>query len=136
MSDVAATMPPQNDGGTAPIEGLHTIDELDRRTRPFKRYTAIREAILSDLGGEEVVSEVRKQLVSKFATLAMRLEAFEAAAMAGVEIDADLFGRTSGHLRRLAEAIGLSRVPRDVTDLQTYLGQRDRQASDAEGAAA
>jgi hypothetical protein len=92
-----------------------SLDALDRRTRPFKRYETIRGAVLADMGGEENVSEVQKQLVSKFATIAMQLEIMEAAAIDGDTIDVDLFGRAAGHLRRIAEALGLERRQRDVT---------------------
>ena len=119
----------QSGTGSASIEGPSTIDALDRRTRPYKRYLAIRAAVIDDLGGEIALSEVQKQLVSKFATLALQLEVFEAAAMAGQAIDAEAFGRSAGHLRRLAEAIGLRREPRDVTpDLHTYLRSKEAAA--------
>jgi hypothetical protein len=119
-----APMQPNNGAGIAPMEGLCRIDELDKRTRPYRRYLAIREAIMADLGGEEALSEVKRQLVSKFATLALQLEVAEVVALAGQAIDAEAFGRTAGHMRRLAEAIGLGRRARDVTDLQDYLAAR------------
>jgi hypothetical protein len=67
------------------------------------------------MGGEENVSEVQKQLVSKFATIALQLEVMEAAAIDGNEIDVDLFGRAAGHLRRIAETLGIERRQRDVS---------------------
>jgi hypothetical protein len=106
------------------VEGLLTIDALDRRTRAYKRFVAIRSAIIEDLGGEDALSEVQRQLVSKFATLSLQLEATEAAALAGQAIDAEAFGRAAGHLRRLAEVIGLQRRPRDITSLTDYLTAR------------
>jgi hypothetical protein len=67
-------------------------------------------------------TEIQRQLVGKFSTLALQLEALEAAAIEGDEIDLDLFGRCAGHLRRIAETLGLKRQPRDVTgDLKGYL---------------
>jgi hypothetical protein len=44
--------------------------------------------------------------------------------MAGQTIDPEAFGRATGHLRRLAETIGLHRRQRGVTDLNTYLASR------------
>jgi hypothetical protein len=118
---------------TGVINGLLSIDALDRRTRPFRRYEAIRGAVLADLGGEESTSEVVRQLISKFATLALQLEVMEAAAINGDEIDVDQFGRAAGHLRRIAETLGLRRVPKDVPDLHTYLAAK---ATEHEGEAA
>jgi hypothetical protein len=94
---------------------LLSIDALDKRTRPFKRYETIRAAVLSDMGGEANVGEIQRQLISKFATLALQLEVLETAAIEGKPVDLDLFGRCAGHLRRIAETLGLKRVPRDVT---------------------
>ena len=129
----AAQIPPQNGASITQMDGLLTIDALDRRTRAYRRYTAIRDAVLEDLGGEGALSEVQRQLVSKFATLALTLEITEAAALAGQTIDAEAFGRVAGHLRRLAEAIGLERRAREVTDLRDYLAAR---AAGDEGATA
>jgi hypothetical protein len=103
------------------LGGVLSIDALDQRRRPYRRYESIRSAVLADMGGEENVSEVQKQLISKFATLALQLENQEAAALAGNEIDVDLFGRCAGHLRRIAEALGFKRVPREVPNLAQYL---------------
>lgn len=95
--------------------GISSIQALDKRTRSFKRYSVIVGAVLADMGGTENVSEIQRQLIAKFATLALQLEAMEAAAIEGNEIDLDLFGRCAGHLRRIAEALGINRIPRDVT---------------------
>ena len=118
------------------VGGLLSLDALDRRTRPFKRYETIRGAVLADMGGEENVSEVQKQLVSKFATIALQLEIMEAAAIDGNEIDVDLFGRAAGHLRRIAEALGMQRVARDVTTSTLEEIADEIAAEEAERAAA
>jgi hypothetical protein len=100
------------------------IDALDKRTRPFKRYEAIRSAVLSDMGGEANTSAIVKQLISKFCTLAMQLEQIEALALEGVPIDLDLFGRCSGHLRRIGETLGLQRIPVDLNGINDDTRQR------------
>jgi hypothetical protein len=119
------------DPDTRAINGLLSISELDRRTRPYKRYFTIRSAVLADMGGEENTSEIQRQLISKFATLALTLEQQEAAALAGDEIDVDLFGRCAGHLRRIAEVLGLRRVPRDVPTLAEHLAKLTLEAEAA-----
>jgi len=125
MPEETRTIQPQSGATGTSVDGLLTIDGLDRRTRAYRRYLTIKSAILEDLGGEEHLSEVQRQLVSKFATLALHLEATEAAALAGQTIDGDAFGRAAGHMRRLAEAIGLERKARDVTPaLADYVAGR------------
>jgi hypothetical protein len=110
----------------APIAGTLCLDSLDRRTRPYRRYQAINGAVLVDLGGEDQTSEIQRQLVSRFATLALSLEAMEASAIEGSSIDLDLFARGAGHLRRIGEALGMKRTPRDVTGLGHILGGAHR----------
>jgi hypothetical protein len=110
------------------LGGVLSIDALDKRTRSYRRYETIRGAVLSDLGGEDNTSEIQRQLISKFATLALQLEEMEAAALAGNEIDVDLFGRCAGHLRRIAEALGFKRVPKDVPTLAEHLARLTLQA--------
>lgn len=89
-------------------------DGVDSRRRPYRRYGVIKGAIVSDLGGDECVTELQRQLISKFAAMAMQLEAMEAAAVAGEPIDLDLFGRITGHCRRIAETLGLQRRARTI----------------------
>ena len=115
------------------VRGLLSIDALDKRTRPFRRYEAIRGAVLADMGGEENTSEVQRQLISKFATLALQLETLESAAIEGIAIDLDLFARCASHLRRIAETLGLRRVPKDVTSL-SLADIADRIAAEEEAA--
>lgn len=106
----------------APVGVASTLADLDQRQRPFRRYRAISAAILGDMGGADQISEVQRQLVSRFAMLALTLEAMEASAIEGNALDLDLFARGAGHLRRIGEALGMRRVPRDVTPtLETYL---------------
>jgi hypothetical protein len=122
MAADTAEQPPGYGLETKGIAGVLSIDALDKRTRPYRRYVAIRGAVLSDMGGEANVTEVQRQLVSKFATLALQLEVLESAAIEGSQIDLDLFGRCAGHLRRIAETLGLRRVPREIVPtLREYI---------------
>jgi hypothetical protein len=110
--------------------GVLSIDSLDKRTRAYRRYVSIRGAVLADMGGEANTTEVQRQLISKFATLALQLEVLESAAIEGGPIDLDLFGRCAGHLRRIAETLGLRRVSRDVTlNPLAYAADREREAA-------
>jgi hypothetical protein len=69
----------------------------------------------SDLGD---MSEAERSIVRRIATLTVEMERMELAfALAeGAEPDQlDLYQRTANSHRRLLEAIGLKRVPKDVT---------------------
>ncbi len=71
---------------------------------------------LSDLGGDEAVSEAERSIVRRAAVLTVELERIEAKFAVGeaAPTDLDLYQRTAGNLRRLLEAVGLERRPRDV----------------------
>lgn len=129
MPAEAPRIPTGSTPDDAEVGGLLTIDALDRRTRPYRRFVAIRENIISDLGGMDMLSEVQLQLVTRFSTLALQLEMTEAAALAGQAIDPEAFGRSAGHLRRLAEAIGLERRARTVPDLRDYIAAKQEARS-------
>jgi hypothetical protein len=89
-----------------------------------------------DLGGEAFVSESEKRLIRRAAMLTLQCEYFDAkfATTDDVADKADLecYQRVSNTLRRLLEALGLQRRPRDVTPtIDAYLDGRARpQAND------
>jgi hypothetical protein len=132
MATTMTEQPPTYDLDTRVL----SIDALDKRTRPYRRYETIRAAVLADMGGAENTSEVQRQLISKFATLALQLELLEAAAIDGDKIDVDLFGRASGHLRRIAETLGLRRVPVAVPTLAEHIAKLEREQVADEASAA
>src|ERR1019366_5511752 len=123
MSLEAAEKQPDTDAGIGVIECLLSPDAMDKRTKPYKQFAAIVDALESDLGGD--LTEIKKQLVRRLATLAVGCEAQDAAALCGEPIDPDLYGRVAGHMRRLSETLGCERVARDVThDLRGYLAAK------------
>jgi hypothetical protein len=124
MAIDSAPIAPECTPATRAVGGSLTIDGLERRTRAYRRYEAIRGAVLGDLGGEQNTSEIQRQLIRRFSTLALQLELMEAAALDGDKLDLDLFGRGAGHLRRIAEALGLGRVAKDVPSLSAYLASK------------
>jgi hypothetical protein len=73
---------------------------------------------LSDLGGAENTSAAERSIIRRAAVLTTELEILEVRfATAGEACSADLevYQRCANSLRRLLEAIGLGRRPRDVT---------------------
>ncbi len=111
---------------------------VDGRTLWARRCRDLIGAHIADLGGIDNVSEAEKSIVRRCAVLTTALERLEVKfAQANGDVDPndlDLYQRTAGNLRRLLEAIGLRRRPRDVIDLQTYL--RTKHAGGADAAAA
>jgi hypothetical protein len=97
--------------GSALLPG---IDNRGAWTRRCKDLIALH---LSDLGGAQNTSAAERSLVRRVAVLTVELESLEAKfAQAGASSadDLDLYQRTAGNLRRLLEAVGLKRRPREV----------------------
>ncbi len=97
------------------------------------RLVAIRDAVLSDLGGEDEVSEVMRQLVQDFAAaVVLRDLAFAHIASVGPLTKAGrrravvaLYLEASARAERLAARIGTERRATRVPSLQEYLSSKD-----------
>jgi hypothetical protein len=98
---------------------------IDERSAWVRRCKDLIHEHCTDLGGADIVSVAERSLIRRISVLETQLEMIEGrfAAANGVasEADVDLYVRASGGLRRLFEAIGLQRRPRDVKTLSGYL---------------
>jgi hypothetical protein len=70
--------------------------------------------MMTDLGGEDDLSEGQKALIQRACTLAVECERLDGLLSIGEKIDLDLYSRMSSALRRILETVGLKRVPRNV----------------------
>ena len=82
-------------------------------------------AHLSDLGGPDNTSAAERSIIRRAGVLTAELENLEtrfATAGSATADDLDLYLRASNNLRRLLEAVGLQRRPRNVTpSLSKYI---------------
>jgi hypothetical protein len=91
---------------------------VDGRSTWVRRLRDLIALHLSDLGGDDAVSEAERSIVRRVATLTVELERMESGfALAGeaLPVQIDLYQRTANSLRRLLEAIGIERRQRDVS---------------------
>jgi hypothetical protein len=98
--------------------GSALLPGVDGRSAWVRRAKEIIADHISDLGGMDNTSAAERSLVRRASTLSVELERLEAKfATAGEASIADLeaYGRASNTLRRLLEAVGLQRRPRDTT---------------------
>jgi hypothetical protein len=110
--------------------GSALLPEIDGRSIWARRLRDLIDLHLSDLGGEENVSEAEKRIVRRAAALTMELERLEAKFLANGEAkpkQLELYGRTANTCRRLLECLGLQRRARDITppDPLDYARQRE-----------
>jgi hypothetical protein len=87
----------------------------------MRRLKDLLAAHYADAGGELLLSEGQRALIRRAAMLELQLEMLETKFAhndgAASAKDLDLYGRTSGNLRRVLESLGLhrGRRARDVT---------------------
>ena len=86
------------------------------------RYRDIVAAVAVDQGGADRLSETRLQLIRRFAAAAVLAEQMEARLVRGEEIDITEHALLCNTLVRIAQRIGVDRMPRDLTPtLADYL---------------
>jgi hypothetical protein len=112
-------------GRSRVTNGTTLLLGVDGRSAWIRRCKDLIAEHLVDLGGEDNASAAERSIIRRASVLTVELEQLEAKfATAGQSSseDLDLYQRTAGGLRRLLEAIGIQRRPRDVTPtLDQYL---------------
>jgi hypothetical protein len=97
--------------------GSALLPGIDGRSAWVRRAKDVIAAHLSDMGGEDNTSAAERSIIRRASVLTVELERLEAKfALAGEAntADLDVYARMAGNLRRLLEAVGLQRRPRDV----------------------
>jgi hypothetical protein len=79
------------------------------------RFGDLAAGHVSDLGGRDLLSEAQMSLIRRASAIECELEQMEGQLSKGESVDLDTFTRAASHLRRILEALGLKRVPKDVT---------------------
>jgi hypothetical protein len=90
------------------------LPNVDGRSLIARRYRDIVSAIASDQGGADRLSETRLQLIRRFAAAACLAEQLEARLARGEQIDIQEHSLIVSTMVRVAQRIGVDRVPRDV----------------------
>jgi hypothetical protein len=112
--------------------GSTVLPGVDGRSTWVRRLRDLIGLHLSDLGGDDAVSEAERSIIRRVATLTVELERMEAGFAVAGEAQPDqleLYQRTANSLRRLLEAIGVRRRPRDVTPDPLKYGARSEHTS-------
>jgi hypothetical protein len=114
--------------------GTKLLLEGKNQSAAARRFCSLLLGIVSDLGGQDALSTGELQLARRCAQISVQCEIMEQKAAEGETFDVTGYGILTGHLTRALRAIGLKRVPRDVTPtLQDYLdAAQPSDASDPE----
>jgi hypothetical protein len=90
--------------------------------------------MISDAGGVECCTEIRLGLIRRLAAATVLSEEIEGKAVNGEPVDVGTFCQLASTTVRLAQRLGIERVPRDVSpSLAEYLSQAHG-VSDSEAA--
>ena len=98
--------------------GNALLPGVDGRSAWVRRAKDLIAEHVADLGGLDNTSAAERSLIRRASVLTVELERLEATFAAAREADPDtldLYARTAGNLRRLLEAVGLQRRPREVS---------------------
>ena len=115
--------------------GRELLPGVDGRSAAARRFYDLVASLTSDAGGDAAMSETRRQLVRRFAALAVLAETMESRLTVGETIDLAEYCTTSSTLVRLASRLGLGRAQKLVPQLRDYLEAKAKPpASPAEAA--
>jgi hypothetical protein len=112
---------------------LFTVEGLDGRSAPSRRFRDLVADVASDLGGFDRLSALEKQLIRRAASLSIMCEAIEADLVGEKQVDVERYGMLTDRLRRLAQRLGLSRLARDVEKGDRSLAELFRGAENRRG---
>ena len=91
------------------------VNEGDGNSAWSRRYRDLIAGHASDLGGSDTLSAAQFSLVRRASAIECELELMEGRLSKGEQVDLDVFTRSSSHLRRILETLGIERRPREVT---------------------
>jgi hypothetical protein len=104
--------------------GRELLPGVDGRSAVARRYQDIVASLTSDAGGDSRMSETRRQLIRRFAALAVLAENMEAKLAMGEPIDLGQHCLLSSALVRLSSRLGVNRAAKVVQPLKDYLEAR------------
>jgi hypothetical protein len=116
-------------GRSRVTNGSVLIPGVDGRSPWIRRCKDVIASHISDLGGIDNCSAAERSIVRRASVMTVELERLESKFAKAGEADAnelDQYARVAANLRRLLEAVGLRRRPKDISlSLDQYLADRD-----------
>lgn len=110
------------------------VDEGDSNSAWSRRYRDLIAGHASDLGGRDTLSAAQFSLVRRASAIECELELMEGRLSKGEQVDLDIFTRTSSHLRRILETLGVERRLKDVSMTLEEFAQQIAQGKAAQDA--
>jgi hypothetical protein len=101
------------------------MERLDKRTVLGRSVLDRYGAVMSDLGGEEALSSVKRSLVRRFTWFEVMLEGMECRAAAGEDIDIGSWTQLTNTWLGIARLLGLERRSKPVESLHSLMYRDD-----------
>lgn len=116
---------------SAVTSGRKLFVDGDPNSAWSRRFRDLMAGHVADMGGAGTLSHAQQSLVRRASTIECELELMEGQLSMGMPVDLDIFTRSSSHLRRILETLGVERKPRDVTPtLEEYLKKYDSEPAE------
>jgi hypothetical protein len=112
--------------------GKTLLPGIDGRSALARRFRDIAGQVATDLGGADRLSEVKLQLIRRFAGAAALAEQLEARLANGQSVDVAEHAALTSSLVRISSRIGLTRAMKRVPTLDEYLAGKSAEVDDAE----
>lgn len=97
------------------------MDRLDKRTVLGRAVVNRYEAIVTDLGGEDALTSIKRSLVRRYTWFEVMIEGFECRAAAGESIDIGSWSQLTNSWLGIARMLGLERKTRPVRRLREVM---------------
>ena len=97
----------------------------DGRQKQARRFRDLVRSMISDAGGIEGCTEIRLGLIRRLAAATVLSEEIEGKAVNGEAVDIGTFCQLASTTVRLAQRLGIERIPRDVGETLGDLLRRD-----------
>lgn len=99
------------------------MDRLDKRTVLGKAVRERYQSIMTDLGGEEALSSIKRSLVRRFTWFEAMIEGFECRVAAGEDIDIGQWTQLTNSWLGIARQLGLERRQRPAKRLHEVMAE-------------
>lgn len=121
MEADAAPVKPRKSRSKARKARLLALSDLDGRSAAYQHAQETRRAIIGDLGGEDRLSRLEVLQVEHAALDAAILRDLQARWLRGDDVSITDMVSLSNVFNRTAAALGTTRRPKDVIDINSYL---------------
>ena len=112
---------------------LITLDNIDRRSHAFQKFSSVVRGVTNDLGGAERLTTVERALIEAFGAATVRMEDLAARQLLGDQkTEYSELASAISSMVRIAKRLGTDKRPKEITPLSSYLNGGKDETIDGE----